>query len=153
MAWTIPDSAFLKLRMAADFASLARAAQGAGVVFADVVAGVIADNVSLVRGYVSANPNNALGAEGSLPPEAQAPFVTLCRLALIATIPGGSTLGDDLRRSMEKRAMETLDSIAAGRIRITPAEDAAAAQPETATGVSGGDAGLDWGDEETTNGL
>lgn len=152
MAWTTPDYAFLELRMITDFDALEKVAKQRGRSFTAIVNAVIRDQVELVRGYVSGNPSNTLGPEGSIPPAALAPFVTLARLALIATLPGGVVLADDLRRSQEKNAMATLEAISRGAIRITPATETATAQPDDAGGVSGSpEAPLNWGTDAVLN--
>jgi hypothetical protein len=147
MAWFTPTSETLRLRMAADWAPLTRAAQQNGVTMADVASGVIGDVVDLVRGFIQGNPDNTMGAEGSIPSEASHSFYTLARLAIIATIPGGTALADEVRKEMHRTAVEHLSKMADGTIRIAPPDDAAASQPDTATGVCIGDAPLEWGDE------
>ena len=118
---------------------------------ADVVSGVIGDVVSLIRGYVQGNPDNTMGAEGSIPPETTHAFYTLARLAMIATIPGGTALADEVRKEMERNAYSQLNKIASGDIRISPADDSASDPPGNADGVFFGDEPLEWDNNTVTS--
>lgn len=151
MAWTTPTSETLQLRMAADWASLTSASRNNAVTMANVVAGVISDVVGTIRGYIQGNPDNTMGAEGSLPPETMGIFYTLARLALIATVPGGQALADEVRLKQEMNAYDQLKMIAKGTIRVSPADDAAADAPAAAAAVYTGDSPLDWDNDTVTN--
>lgn len=146
MTWSTITAALLERRMPTDYKTLQKAAVAAKMDWDTTVSEVIENVVNMVRGYVSGPDKKPLGAAGSVPPECVAVTITLLRLELIAIIPGGVNLADDLRRSMEKRAHEYLALVAKGTIGTTPPDTSPASQPVSVDPLVGGDLANPWPD-------
>jgi len=150
MSWTTITAELLQRKMPADWVALKRVAEGQQRMDWDAtVQEVIESVVNEVRGYIAAFRTNRLGAEGTVPPELVRVTVIKCRLELIAIIPGGTTMADALRVSLEKRANETLEAVAKGTFGITPPDTSPAAQPDAAAPRIGGDRITEWPDTVT----
>lgn len=146
MAWETITAALLQRRMPSDYGTLQKAAEQKRMDWDTTVEEVIESVVNEVRGYVAAWRSNSLGSEGTVPPELVRVTITKCRLELIAILPNTGIMADDLRRSTEKRADETLREVAKGNFAVSPPSDAPASAPAAAPPLVGGDLATPWPD-------
>lgn len=145
--WITPTTDHVKARLAKDeLDSYLDAIDQAGDGI-DVMAGILSQVVSLVRGKVASNRDNLvkMGAAGTIPDECLFAACTIARDALVGSLPL-SEGASDVRKTELRLAHEFLTAVAKGDVRI---EDGSGAIPETAaesdeSPTYGGNAMLDF---------
>mgnify|MGYP003609792862 CR=1 FL=1 len=116
MSWSTITSTNVKTRLAgAELTALQTAALATGQ--ADPLIEVIADVVDEVRGYISANPKNTLGAAATVPSKLLSATLAIIRYRLATRLPAKAFLTQD-RIDENNAAIRLLEQVAANKFAI-----------------------------------
>lgn len=116
MSWqTITSDSVLSKLSGAELSAIQTAALGTNQT--DPVPGIIAAVVDEVRGYVAANPDNRLGAEGMVPSKLVSATLALIRYRVCTRLPVKSLLTEDRVREKDD-AIRLLERVADGRFAV-----------------------------------
>jgi hypothetical protein len=91
----------------------------------DPIPDILADVVTMIRGYVAACSQNVLGPEGMVPGSLKSQAVIIARHEVITRLPGldKKFLGDGRVREYEA-AMRLMEQVAACKFAVTQPEEA-----------------------------
>lgn len=116
MSWQTITSTNVKTRLAgAELTALQTAALATGQT--DPLVDVIAQVVDEVRGYISANPKNTLGAAATIPAKLLGAALAIIRYRLATRLPAKSFLTED-RVKENDAAIRLLEQVAANKFAI-----------------------------------
>ena len=116
MSWSAITATEVKTRLTgAELTALQTVALASGQT--DPLVEIIEQVVDEVRGYISANTSNTLGASGTVPSKLISAALAIIRYRLCTRLPVKSLLTED-RVKENKAAIRLLEQVAAGKFAI-----------------------------------